>query len=690
MERIFRALIRHKAIVVTVFAIAVIVCAVLQSQVRVNYNFADYLPADSKSTIAIDLMQEEFDEGIPNARIMLEGVTIPEALAAKRKLAELDGITDVMWLDDAVDIRQPFALLDPKIVESYYRDGNALFTLTIGDGKQLDAVAALEGAYPDGILSGPAVNTAVATVTTNEEISRIMLLIVPMCFVILLLTTNSWFEPVLFMVTIGVAIVLNMGTNLIFGEISFVTNAAGSILQLAVSMDYSIFLLHRFADFRKQGMDVNSAMMAAIKKSFPSIAASGLTTMIGFASLILMRFRIGPDMGLVMAKAIVMSMISVLLLLPVLAMLCYRAIDKTRHRRLLPSFQKFGNAVDRIKIVPVVIFAVLLLPCYLASGQNSFLYGASEIFSEGTPVYEQSKQIESVFGKSNQMVLLVPRGEIASEVALSKSIREIPQITSIVSYVDMVGAEIPPEYLDASITRRLMSEHYSRMVLSVDTDYEGAEAFGVVEQVRSIAQDLYGDEYYLAGDSVNTYDMKDVTTKDMVLVNALAILAIFVVLLLMTKSVTLPFILVLVIEASIWMNLTIPYFTGEKMFYIGYLIISTIQLGATVDYAILLANRYLEERAEYDKKEALRKTMHHATLSILTSASILSLGGFLLGIVCTNGVISKLGFLVGRGALFSTLLVLFVLPGLLSLLDRLIQKTTLGLKFKPKEGEKVK
>ena len=675
MKRLFEQILRHRKTVILLFGLACIISAFMSTKVQVNYNLVDYLPDDAASTKALDQMEEEYGGGVPNARMMVEDIRIPEAITLKLELENVEGITEVTWLDDAVDVTVPLETMDQDILDDYYKDNTALFTLTVDDEKTIEALnGARELTDKTVSMTGAAVNTAVAMERTDEEIQKIVLLIIPLCFVILVLTTTSWFEPVLFMVTIGVAILLNQGTNLIFGEISFVTNAAGSILQLAVSMDYSIFLLHRFADYRKMGRNVQDAMIEALQKAFQSITASGLTTVIGFAALILMRFKIGPDMGYVMAKAIVFSMLSVLIFLPVVAILCYKLIDRTQHRPFYPEFKGFAAFVSKIRVPAFVLFFVLVIPAFLAQNKNSFLYGTSQIFGEGTDAYQETQAVENKFGKSNQFVLMVPKGDFATEKELSDELHNIPQVTSILSYVDNAGAEVPTEYLDEDTRSQLLSNHYSRMVLTVQTEYESETAFQVVEKIRTIAETYYHD-YYLAGESVNTYDMRDVVTTDMAKVNAIAIIAVFLVIMFSMKSIVLPMILVFVIEASVWINLSIPYFTDTSLFYIGYLIISTVQLGATVDYAILLSTRYLEERKEKPRAEALRQTIMHTTLSILTSGSILTLGGALLAIVSTHGVIRELGGLVGKGAVLSVTLVLLVLPAFLYYFDTIIQKT---------------
>ncbi len=671
MRKFYTGVVRRRKSILIFFIASVILCAVLKNFVSVNYDMNDYLPEDAKSTVALDMMEQEFEGGIPNARVMINHVTIPEALEYKEKLKAVDGVTEVTWLDDAVDITLPISAIDKDILETYYADNTALLTVTIEEESRISAVADIREIIGDeNAMSGSAVSTATATLNTVSEIQKITVIAVLFVLIVLILTTSSWVEPIIILAGLGIAILINGGTNLIFGEISFVTNAAGSILQLAVSLDYSVFLIHRFEECRKETADVQEAMVDALCKSTTSILSSGLTTVIGFLALVLMQFQIGPDLGLALAKGVAVSLIIVFLFMPSLVLSAYKFLDKTKHRPLMPSFRKFGAAVNRIAVPMVCLFAIIVIPAYLGSNANEYYYGSSKIFNEETQLGRDIESIEEVFGQRDTYVLLVPRGDTATETALSDELHELPQITSIISYVDMAGAEIPLKYLDEDTLSQLMSENYSRMVLSVDASYEGEETFSLVEKIRDIAQSYYPDTWHLAGEGVSTYDLMDTVT-----VNLAAIAAVFIVLLLTMKSVTLPIILVLSIETAIWLNLSCPYFMDQTIFYIAYLIISSIQLGATVDYAILMTDRYKENRQSLSKKKAVRQTISDVTVSILTSGSVLTAVGLLLGYISTNQLLAQLGIFVGRGAIFSLVIVLLILPGLLFLFDKLITGT---------------
>lgn len=673
MKKFYMSLVNHRKTMVMIFTMVFVVCLLLGNLVEVNYDINDYLPESSPSTVSLELMQEEFDGGIPNARIMISDVTIPEALEYKEKLEAVDGVTAVTWLDDVVSIFVPLSTLDTDTLETYYKDNNALFTVTIEEDRRIEAVSSIrELIGEDNAMTGSAVSTAISTTETVLEINKISIFTVLFVLVVLVMTTNSWMEPLIVLIGLGLAIVINNGTNLIFGEISFVTNAAGSILQLAVSLDYSVFLLHRFEECRQENPDVKAAMTEALCKSTSSILSSGLTTVIGFLALVLMQFRLGPDLGLALAKGVAISLITVFVFMPSFILLTYKWLDKTRHKDLLPKFDLFGKSVQKMTIPMVCIFVILIIPAYLASNANDYYYGSSNIFGNETQLGSDTAVIESVFGKSDTYVLMVPAGDTATETELSQELNNLPQVTSIISYVDLAGAEIPLEYLDENTLSQLISKNYSRMVLSVDVPYEGEDAFSLVEQVRNIAQKYYSDTYYLAGEGVSTYDLMETVTDDMVKVNFMAIAAVFIVLLLSLRSISLPIVLVLSIETAIWINLSIPYFMDTPIFYIAYLIISSIQLGATVDYAILMTDRYKENREMMNKKAAVIQTISDVTVSILTSGSVLTVVGLLLGYITTNQLLGQLGIFIGRGAILSLIIVLFVLPGLLYLFDPLI------------------
>lgn len=678
MKKFYQKVVQFRIPIMIAFLILSGLGLYTRTLVKVDYDMSDYLPENSLSTTSLDLMEEEFDGDIPNARVMVKDVTVKEAMNYKEQIKEVDGVESITWLDDQteiLDIYAPLSLYDSDTVEEYYKDDCALFTVTIEEDKRQSAVEHIRTIVgDDNCMTGSAVSTAVATTSTVDEINTITIIAVIFVFFVLLVTTTSWIEPILVMIGLGVAILLNAGSNLMFGTISFVSNAAGPILQLAVSLDYSVFLIHRFEELSKEYDDPNEAMVEALVKSTSSIASSGLTTVIGFAALIMMQFQIGPDMGLVLAKGVAISLITVFLFMPGMILIFHNALEKTKHKDFMPKFHTLGNAVTKGMIPIAVIALVLSVPSFFLSSDNNYYYGSSHIFSTGTQYGDDTKEIQDLFGKNDKYVLMIPTEDLGNEKVLATELEKLDGVSSVTDLTTILGYQYPNDILPGGITGQLESDAYRRMVIQVNVDYEGEETFALVEKIESIANQYYGDTYKLAGEGISTYDLMTTITRDMEKVNLVAIAAVFLILLLTEKNLLLPIILVLVIETAVWINFSIPHFTGQTIFYLSYLIISSIQLGATVDYAILFSERYLEERETYDKKRSVQRCIEMCTGSILTSGTVMTVIGLLLGKISTHGILSQLGTFLGIGTICSMILVLFALPGLLYLFDRFIVK----------------
>lgn len=678
MDRMINGIIKHRRWVIAVFIAVSLASAVSALYVDVNYDMTDYLPEQAQSTAALKIMEEEFDQPMPNASVMVRNVTLMEAAEYKKKIAAIDGVAAVLWLDDVADITQPLETLDASTVEAYYKDGAALYSVAVEKGKENAAVGALlkEG----NAVSGEAADNYEMQRSTGREVFKAMLVLVPIIIVILTLSTASWIDPLLFLAAIGVSVLINMGSNLLFGEISFMTNSITPILQLAVSLDYAIFLLNSFAEARKQYGDAETAMKHAIRASIKTVSASALTTLFGFLALIFMNFRIGADLGLSLAKGIVLSFLSVTVFLPALTLGLVKLLDKTRHRPLMPGFQGAGRVLTKLAVPAVVFVALAIVPSYLGQGHAGFFYGNGDA-NASTRNGADKIAIEETFGEDTVMAVLVPRGDVAKERALGRELGRLEQVNSVVSYASMVGAEIPPEVLGEGVTGQFYSDHYARLVVYLDTPQEGDRAFAAVEAVQRITQGYYGDGAYFVGQSANLYDIRNVVRADNTRVNILAIAAIFLVLLLTFKSGVLPVILLLTIETAIWVNMAIPYFSGATVSYIGYLVISTVQLGATVDYAILLTDHYMKERRALPKREAIRRSIGASFKSILVSGTTLAAAGFTLHLTSSDSRVSDIGLLLGRGTLISMAMVLCFLPAMLTLLDRAIGALTLHAEF---------
>lgn len=676
-NRIAEGIIRYKKRIVFTFSALAVCSMVLALLVTVNYNMVDYLPQDAQSTTAIRIMEEEFGGQIPNARVMISDLNIQEALAYKEKIAATVGVGAVSWLDDIVGrdtlTTIPVEFLDESILENYYQDNSALYTITIESGMEKSTVDAIRDLVGEGnAVAGEAVNMAESQKMSSSEVTNAIAILVPIILLILILSTSSWIEPVLFLVAIGVAVLLNMGTNIFLGEVSFVTQSISPVLQLAVSLDYAIFLMHGFNQYRTLH-EPQQAMKLALKKAFSAVSASAATTVIGFMALMFMRFEIGPDLGINLVKGVLLSFISVMVFLPALTLMTYPLIDKTKHRRVIPEFRGAGKWAIKISKPILILAVIIVIPCFLAQSSVEFMYGTGGI-TGASRAGQDAVSIEQRFGKENTLVLLVPKENAGKESELSKALSDIPYVTGVASYVTTVGGEIPPEYVPEKVVGQFYSENYARIILYTHMPEEGTQTFGTVQNVLDIAKQHY-DRYYLAGQGVTLYDMSNMVSSDTQRINLVAILGIFLVLLLTFRSPVIPLLLLFTIETAIWINLSFVYFGGQSINFIGYLVISTVQLGATVDYAILTTDRFLVNRKILSKSEAMKATIDSHLEAILIPAVILSSAGFILAFTSSNPIIAELGILLGRGTVLSFIMVVGVLPALLMMFDKVVQKT---------------
>ncbi len=643
--------------------------------VKINYNMTAYLPENANSTIALDLMDAEFGEAVPNCNVMMPDVSVLEALKIKAQLEEVEGISHVSWLDDAADLKVPLEVQDADIVDDYYADGNALFSVTIEDGQEraaTDLIGELLG--EDVKLSGSAVEQADSQrLAVSQTLSAIAVL-GPLIILVLLLAITSWVEPFIYLTAIEAAVLINLGSEIFRGEISYVTLAVAPILQMAVSLDYAVFLSSAYEKHRKKAPNDAIALIWAMKESFRSILSSALTTVFGFLALTMMEFKIGPDMRISLVKGVALSLVSCMTFLPAAILLLNKVIDKTRHRRFMPSFKGAGKVAVKLRIPTFVIVFLISGICYIGQANNRFTYGSGDAAGNT----EDAVAIKECFGESNIMVVLVPDTDRTKETLLSRQIEEMDHVTSVISYATQVGAAIPPQYLSEEIRESFYGEHYARIIVYSDLPDEGKESFALVENVRALAEEYYGDDVYSCGQSANLYDMKQTVEKDNTVVNIVTIVAIYLTLLLTMKSWLLPILLILVIKCAIWVNMSIPFFTDSSLIYLD---VSTVQMGVTIDYAILLTDHYMLNRKKMSQRPAMEKTMGEVISSVLVSSSILAIAGFALAFVTSNEMVEALGILIGRGALIPLVLVNLCLPALLFFVDKLLPVTTYRADF---------
>ena len=667
---------RSRAIEI-VFVIAVLLSMLAAPFVNINYDLTRYLPDTVQSKAGLDLMEEKF--GYPGpGRVMIEDVTLYEAKQYKDKLEKVDGVDQIMWLDTGTDVFSSDAFINFNSIDDYYKDGSAVMDIVFEKGdtsrktsRAIDAMQEITG--EKGHYVGMAVQNKSLAENVTKEMKLILTLGVLMIFIILCLTTNSWFEPVLYLIVMGVAILINKGTNIFLGEISFLTNSVSAVLQLAVSMDYSIFLIHAFTREKNKGLDQMTALTNAINEALNSIFASSLTTIVGFIVLAFMKFNIGFDMGIVLAKGIIFSLLTVVFFMPAMILRLTPMIEKTGHRSFMPGFDKLSRGIYRIRYGVLIFVAIFVIPAYTAQNMNRFLFGNDAVgASEGTKVYDDEQLINAKFGRSNMMMALVPNTSLIDEKAFTDEVEALAYTKSVTSMAGSLPDGVPEEFLPKSITEQLHKNDYSRILIYVRSKGESKLAYQCSDEIQALMKKYYPENSYLVGTTPSTQDIETTITKDYSRVNVLSLLGVFFVVMFSFKSVAIPVIIMIPIEVAIFINMAVPYIKGDTMIFMGYIIVSCIQLGATVDYAILTTNNYLECRKQAEKREAAIQALNMSIPAILTSGSILTIVGYILYNISSVAAIGDLGHLIGRGAWMSMLLVCTLLPAFLVLFDNIL------------------
>ena len=680
LKKMAHFIVQRGRIIEKFFIAMTILCAVCYPFVGVNYDLSKYLPDFAPTKQALDVMEQEF--GYPGmARIMVKDVTLPEARTIRQRISRVDGVDLVVGPDLAANVYSTDAFIKNSLTDRFYKDGNAVYQIIFEDGdsdasthKAINEIYGIVG-KDRGCFAGSAVSSKERQESITREIAMAIGMAVVIIWLILTLTTTSWFEPFLFILVMAVAIVLNMGSNIMFGRISFFTFSTAAILQLAVSMDYSIFLLHTYTAIKQSGVDSRPAMEAAIEKSCSSILASGATTIVGFLVIALMKFTIGRDVGFVLTKGIVCSLVTVLFLMPTLILRFDKKIEKTAHRSFLPPLDGLGKLMYRIRIPVLAAAALCAVPCYFGQSMNYFYYGDDALGSgPGTRVYEDSRAIEDVFGKSNVIIAMVPNGNVIKERRLTEELEDQEFIDYALSMAGTLPQGIPDSFLPESVTKQLRTGSYARILISMETREESSYSFQCSEKLTEIVKKYYPEDSYVIGMTPTTLDIRDILTDDYNRVSIISLAGVALVVMLTFHSVMVPVLVIIPIEVAIYLNMTIPYIIGDSMVYIGYIIVSCLQLGATIDYSILMTNNYMEFRETMGSRDAAVTAIAKSAISILTSGGILTVVGYLLYFTSSIQAISQVGRLVGRGALLSMILVLSLLPALLAAFDKPIRR----------------
>ena len=674
---------RHKAVVLIIAFLLLIPATIGYVSTRINYDLLSYLPNSLETVSGQDTMVDEFGMGA-FSMIVVEDMEKKDIVALKEKLKKVNHVEDVIWYDDAMDITVPTEMLPDKLREGLF-NGNAtmmiaLFDNTTSADSTMDAITEMRGIVKkQAFISGM---SGVVTEIKNLAMAEMPIYVVVaavLSLLILLLTMDSLVTPVIFLLGIGMAIVYNMGTNMVFGEISYITQALTAILQLGVTMDYSIFLLESYeANKVRYDGDKNRAMAHAISNTFTSVTSSSVTTIAGFAALCFMTFKLGMDLGLVMAKGVIIGVIVCLTVLPALILCFDKAIDKTTHKNLIPNLDGLSKKIVKGWPVVLVLFLVLLGPAMYGNSNYEIYYDIAGALPQSLDSAVANKKLEEKFNMNSTHIVLMKNGMASKEKSeMLKKIEDVKGVKWALGIDSFKGVSIPSSMIPKKLESKLKSDNYE--IAFVCSDYKAAtdEVNSQIADINKIVK-KYSKDSMVIGEAPLTKDLQDVTDIDLVNVNYVSVAAIFLIILITFKSILIPVILVMVIEFAIFLNMSVPFYTHESLPFVASIVIGTIQLGATVDYAILMTSRYHKERVvrRKSKKEAIDIAHKTSIKSIMISGMCLFASTFGVTMSSSIDMIKSICTLLSRGAVISTIVVILVLPAMLTVFDKWICKTT--------------
>lgn len=674
---------RHKAVVLIIAFLLLIPATIGYVSTRINYDLLSYLPNSLETVSGQDTMVDEFGMGA-FSMIVVEDMEKKDIVALKEKLKKVNHVEDVIWYDDAMDITVPTEMLPDKLREGLF-NGNAtmmiaLFDNTTSADSTMDAITEMRGIVKkQAFISGM---SGVVTDIKNLAMAEMPIYVVVaavLSLLILLLTMDSLVTPFIFLFGIGMAIVYNMGTNMVFGEISYITQALTAILQLGVTMDYSIFLLESYeANKVRYDGDKNRAMAHAISNTFTSVTSSSVTTIAGFAALCFMTFKLGMDLGLVMAKGVIIGVIVCLTVLPALILCFDKAIDKTTHKNLIPNLDGLSKKIVKGWPVVLVLFLVLLGPAMYGNSNYEIYYDIAGALPQSLDSAVANKKLEEKFNMNSTHIVLMKNGMASKEKSeMLKKIEDVKGVKWALGIDSFKGVSIPSSMIPKKLESKLKSDNYE--IAFVCSDYKAAtdEVNSQIADINKIVK-KYSKDSMVIGEAPLTKDLQDVTDIDLVNVNYVSVAAIFLIILITFKSILIPVILVMVIEFAIFLNMSVPFYTHETLPFVASIVIGTIQLGATVDYAILMTSRYHKERVvrRKSKKEAIDIAHKTSIKSIMISGMCLFASTFGVTMSSSIDMIKSICTLLSRGAVISTIVVILVLPAMLTVFDKWICKTT--------------
>ncbi|MBQ6968534.1 MAG: MMPL family transporter [Lachnospiraceae bacterium] len=755
---------RRKAFLL-LFALAVIYCLVRINDVQVENDVTKYLPEETETRQGVDIMDSEF-ETHGSAKILLANITYDQALIVAKGLENIEGVDTVKFYDEGSEDYKDSSL------EDYYKDSAALITLSFEEEEDTELSQRAIAEVRDYVQEYDShVFTTVdldESAELRKDVLNILIVAVFVILAVLLFTSSTYAEVPIFMLTFITAAILNKGTNYIFGTVSFISNSVDIILQLALAIDYAIILFHRYMEEHDKGLEAREAMITALSKAIIEISSSSLTTMSGMVALVFMQFKIGKDLGLVLCKSILFSMLAVFFFMPALIMWFRNNIDKTRHKSFVPKITGWGKFICRTRHVFPIIFVLVVIVAFRLSNTATYIF--DKYTARGpkkTPYIEAKDRIDETFETGNNLAIVLPKGDYEKEAAIISDLKSREYIGDVLALANVEVGDDMEYVLTDSVTPRdfaeiadvdaglakllytvyaqdkevygafidgideyrvsvldlidfiyekkeagafnlsdrqsedlddihdqietarvqLESEEHSRIIFNLKGKVEGQDTYSKVDDIRKMAQSYYKDRIYVVGDPTAASDLSSSFSNDNLAISILTAFFVGVILLFTFQSISLPFILLITIQGSIWINFAIPNITNNPLYFLAYLIVCSIQMGATIDYAIVITNRYVTLRQEIkNRNELVIRSLNESFATIVTSGTILTVCGFLVGNLTSNAVISNMGDALGKGTLLSILMVMTILPQLLYFFDPIIDKSSFKVKT-PELGE---
>ena len=689
-----KAVVKYRIVILVISAVLLIAAFFGMINTRVNYDMLNYLPDSLDTVKGQQYMLEDFNKGAFSF-LIFENVDKKDIVKTEEKIKKVDHVATVLWYDDLADESIPMQILPDKVYDAFNKDDDTImavfFDSSSSSDETMNAITEIRQIAGDQCLvSGiSAMVTDLRDLCEKEEALYVAIAVI-LAVIAMIIFLDNWIIPFIFLASIGVAIMFNLGSNVFMGEISYITKALSAVLQLAVTMDYSIFLWHCYGEQKQKYSDNKEAMAVAIKETVTSVLGSSITTVAGFIALCFMTFTLGKDLGIVMAKGVLLGVLGCVTILPAMILLLDKPLEKTMHRSLIPSTKKLAKGIVKIFPVFLILFAVIAFPAYYGYSQtnNEVYYDLSRSLPKDMSNVVANTKLKEEFGMGNtHMVLVNSQLDSKTKRKMTEEFNKVDGIKLSLGLDSVVGPMIPEEMVPDSIKDVLRSDRWEMIILSSEYKTASEEMGEQISRLNDIIK-KYDPDGLLVGEAACTNDLINITSVDFATVNAISIIAIFFIIMIVERSISLPLILVAVIELAIFINLGLPHYLGENLPFIAPICISTIQLGATVDYAILMTTRYKKERSiGNDKKTAVVTALETSIPSIIVSAMGLFAATVGVAIYSDVDMIGSLCALMARGAIISMFCVILVLPAMFMLFDKFIGVTTLG--FRPK-NEKLK